>query len=64
MGRVSIWMQWLIVSACVILSPIFVLVTASVVATLPVRRVWPADDGLSQLKHRGENGRFPRPRRE
>jgi hypothetical protein len=44
MGRVSIWTQWLIVAAGVVLCPVFVLLTVWMIGWLLIRRLWPGPE--------------------
>jgi len=42
MGRVSIWIQWLIIVSGVLLSPLFVLFMADVIGRSLLRKLWRA----------------------
>jgi hypothetical protein len=50
-GRVSIWTQWLIVAADVVLCPVFVLLTAWMIGWLLIRRLWPSPEVASGSAH-------------
>jgi uncharacterized membrane protein len=41
MGKVSIWAQWLIIAAAILLSPLFVLFLAWLIGWPCIRRLWP-----------------------
>ena len=41
MGKVSIWAQWLIITAGVLLSSVFALILACLIGWLLFRRLWP-----------------------
>jgi len=53
MGKVSIGTQWLIVSAGVVLCPVFVLLTIGLIGWLLFRRLWPRPETGSGSPHAG-----------